>query len=330
MPVQRILVAIALNLAALGWAGVTPAVQAEDSPKEIPFTAISYNCQFLPGPAGAMNERKEPDYRAERIAQEVSKFDIIALQEVFDEKYQTLIAEGVAKAWGTKPYTYASPKPDGWYTGGGCLLLSRFPILARDFVVFEHFSKKEDYGFKADGFAAKGVIHARLALDPADSLRTIDLFVTHLEARADELRPLQYAEAAAFIQAQSDPARPALFLGDFNTRGTPEYQDDLASQYAAMMKTLSGARPGSSFTDTWVGLMGRAHGGTSEQESTETGKRIDYILFINPAAEDAPHVTPKTIRVEPYLDPETVALSDHSAVIAEFTVNFEGQPLPCG
>ncbi len=278
------------------------------------LNVITYNVQFLPGPASAMNERKEPEYRAKRIAEEVSKFDIVALQEVFDEKYQTLIADGVRSVWGKDLGVFASPKPEGRYTGGGCLLLTRFPILDRHSMVFEHYSTQEEYGVRADGFAAKGVIHARIALDATNS---IDVFVTHLEARADRLRPAQYAEAAAFIKTCTDPSRPALFLGDLNTKGTPDQWDNPDSQYSVLMRTFSGARPESGFVDLWPTLMGKAHGGTSEQESTETGKRIDYILLSNPKPP-AFQITPVSIAVNPYLDPKTVALSDHSAVTAEF------------
>ncbi len=284
------------------------------------LNVITYNVQFLPGPASAMNERKEPEYRAKRIAEEVSKFDIVALQEVFDEKYQTLIADGVRSVWGEDLGVFASPKPEGRYTGGGCLLLTRFPILDRHSMVFEHYSTQEEYGVRADGFAAKGVIHARVALDASDPARSIDVFVTHLEARADHLRPAQYAEAAAFIKSYTDPGRPALFLGDFNTKGTPDQWADPASQYSVMMRTFSGARPESGFLDVWPVLMGTAHGGTSEQESSEIGKRIDYILLGNPKLT-AFQIRPLSITVIPYLDPKTVALSDHSAVTAEFAWN---------
>ncbi len=280
---------------------------------------ITYNVQFLPGPAAAMNERKEPEYRAKRIAEEVAKFDLVALQEVFDEKYQTLITEGVRVVWGAQLNVFASPKPEGRYTNGGCLLLTRLPILATHSMVFEHYSTKEDYGVRADGFAAKGVIHAQLPLDGANPARSIDVFVTHLEARADHLRPAQYAEAAAFIKAYSDPSRPALFLGDMNTKGTPDQWPDPASQYSVMLRTYSEARPGAGFIDVWPTLMGTAHGGTSEQESSDIGKRIDYILLANPAA--AFQLTPISIAVNLYQDPKTVALSDHNAVIAEFAWN---------
>jgi endonuclease/exonuclease/phosphatase family metal-dependent hydrolase len=73
------------------------------------------------------------------------------------------------------------------------LLLTRFPIVESNSTVYKNFSKPADYGLRADGYAAKGVIHARVAYGN-DSGMQLDVFVTHLEARADDLRPLQYGE----------------------------------------------------------------------------------------------------------------------------------------
>lgn len=60
-----------------------------------------------------------------------------------------------------------------------------------------------------------------------------------------------------------------------------------------------------------------AHGGTSEQESSEIGRRIDYIFIANPRGP-APRLDPVSVRVELFQDPKVEALSDHNAVAAEF------------
>ena len=63
--------------------------------------------------------------------------------------------------------------------------------------------------------------------------------------------------------------------------------------------------------------MSDALGGTTEQESDTTGKRIDYIILGNPKP---PHLrlTPVAIIVKLFRDPKVVALSDHNAVAATF------------
>jgi len=137
------------------------------------------------------------------------------------------------------------------------------------------------------------------------------------EARADHLRPLQYEELARFVKKTSGPNRPFLLLGDLNTRGTLEYRNDPKSQYSVLMDRLGKARPNGGILDVWPALMGRARGGTTEQESPEVGNRIDYILLGNPNPP-APHLKPVSIRVNTYQDPKVDALSDHNAVEAEF------------
>jgi len=282
---------------------------------------ITYNVQFLPGPAAAMNQRKEPDYRATRIAEEVAKFDIVALQEVFDQKWQDVIADGVRRIWGDDHFhRLSSPMADGHQYNGGCMILSRYPFASTNAMVFKAFSKPEDFGFRADGFAAKGVIHARIAL--AGPMSPIDVFATHLEARDDTLRPAQYSEMAAFIKSVVDPSHPALILGDLNTRGMLDYRNDPESQYSVLMQTLNGARPDAAWSDVWPMLKGDALGGTSEQESADIGKRIDYILLSNPQPP-APKLTPVSIAVNLFQDSRVVALSDHNAVVAEFALQTQ-------
>jgi endonuclease/exonuclease/phosphatase (EEP) superfamily protein YafD len=84
-----------------------------------------------------------------------------------------------------------------------------------------------------------------------------------------------------------------------------------------MMKNFGDARGEGGIVDTWVSLMGDKLGGTTEQESAEVGKRIDYILVGNPKPP-APQLKPASIQVNTYRDPQVTALSDHNAVAAEF------------
>ncbi len=278
---------------------------------------ISYNVQFLPPPAEFANKRPQPQYRADRIAEAVSQFDVIGLQETFHATHRDRITKGIATAWGRSPNSVVAPTPDGFSTNGGCALITKHPITQTNSTVFKHFSKPADYGFRADGFAAKGVIHARVARSSDTPDDTIDVFVTHLEARADDLRPLQYVELADFIKQTSAVDRPMVLMGDLNTNGLAEYRDDPASQYSLLMKELNRARPDGGVVDVWQQLRGDQRGGTSEQESTEIGKRIDYIFIGNPASPGH-QLRPKSIEVRLYQDAKVTALSDHNAVAAEF------------
>jgi len=294
---------------------IVAAAAAAQSPSTI--KVLTYNVQFLPGIAASQNKRPDPEYRAKRIAEEAARFDIAALQETFEERHRTAIKEGVKAAWNGQLNSVESPKPSGFLTNGGCLLLTRLPVVATDAIVYKHYSSPAQYGLRADGFAAKGAVWARLARSESAKDDFIDVFVTHLEARADEMRPLQYQELAEFIEAKSEPGRPMLLLGDLNTRGMVELRKDPASQYSVMMKAFGAARGDAGIADTWVALMGDQLGGTTEQESSDVGKRIDYVLVGNPKPP-APQLKPLAVRVNTYQDPKVTALSDHNAVAAEF------------
>ena len=286
-------------------------VAADDTLK-----VITYNVQFLPGLASMKNERREPAYRARRIVEELKSFDVVALQEVFHGEHKELILDGFREAWGGSLHVVQSPHPEDRMTSGGCLILTRLPIIQSGSCVYEHYSKSSEYGLRADGFAAKGAIHARVARNAEALDDYIDVFVTHLEARADHLRPEQYKELATFIGGQSDAGHPALLLGDLNTNGLSEFRKSSDSQYVQLMAALADIRPGG-FEDLWVRLMGDAHGGTSDQESAEVGKRIDYVLMSS-APEATPKLDPQSIHVELFRDEKIYALSDHNAVAAEF------------
>jgi len=291
----------------------TNAVLAEE-PTTI--SIISYNVQFLPPPASFANKRPDPDYRAARIAEEIAKYDVVALQETFHAKHRGQIIDAVERTWKVKANLLVGPQPEGFATNGGCLLLTRLPMPVVNTTVYKHFSKPEEYGIAADGFAAKGVIHGRVALDEDQPSETIDIYVTHLEARADHLRPQQYAELAAFIKQTSDPKRPLILVGDLNTNGLKENRADPDSQYAQLMKELNATRS-SGLIDVWVALRGDEYGGTSNQESTEKGKRIDYI-FVSDPDQPGQRLVPKSIEVKTYQDEKVTALSDHNAVVAVF------------
>jgi len=297
--------------------GSVACCRGDDSMDPKALRVITYNIQFFPDPVSWKNKRPLPEYRARRIAEELRNFDIAGLQEAFHLRHRTLILDQTRVGWNGVLHQMASPHPTGFFINGGCVLLSRRPMLASSGLVFANFSKPEDHGLRADGFAAKGVIHARIARSDQEPDNFIDVFVTHLEARADDLRPLQYKELAGFIQQKGDAARPFLLLGDLNTAGMVEYRRDPASQYAALMRELITARPKHEIIDAWPHLRGTALGGTNEQESSNVGKRIDYIILGNPT-NSSRSLRPVSIEVRPYQDEKVGALSDHNAVAAEF------------
>lgn len=278
---------------------------------------ISYNVQFLPGPAAIANKRKDPPYRGRTIGTLLGKFDIVGLNEAFEKRPRDLLLGQLQAAWGDHYQQVIIPRPDDGRFMGGLAIAARSRFLATDHVLYSQGSSPEKYGFAADGFAAKGVLWARVwrGGDTPKS-QFVDVFITHLESKDNDIRVVQYRELADFVRKHADPDHPTIVMGDMNTRGNPSYQERSDSPYHLMMKTYNDARPERPFVDLWPALHPGELGGTNEQKSSDIGNRIDYILLSNPPA---PHsrLEAKSVRVNGYLDPKVVALSDHSAVEAD-------------
>uniref|UniRef100_M4C3K5 sphingomyelin phosphodiesterase n=1 Tax=Hyaloperonospora arabidopsidis (strain Emoy2) TaxID=559515 RepID=M4C3K5_HYAAE len=97
---------------------------------------------------------------------------------------------------------------------GGLLILSRYPIVDRDQLVYSQ-------GSGSDGICAKGVLYARIQLSPelSDSLH---VFTTHTQAgdriKEYNIRLAQLQEMYGFVarKLSKDPDVPVLITGDFN------------------------------------------------------------------------------------------------------------------
>ncbi|MBX7073768.1 MAG: sphingomyelin phosphodiesterase [Pirellulales bacterium] len=291
---------------------------AQDLLKNGQLRVISYNVQFLPGVAAVANKRKDPNYRAQTIGEKLASFDIIGFSEVFESKARDRLVAPLRKAWGEQFQMTFSPRVKPNRFTGGLAIVSRLPFLETHVLTYTQSSSPEKYGLLADGYATKGALHARVAVTSAkQAAESIDVFVTHLEAREDALRPSQYIELADFVRQHSSPERPAIMLGDFNTHGDPEDMANQESDYHLMVSRFAAARPESEFVDLWPALHPDQPGGTSEQDVDDAGSRIDYILLLNPRGTH-PRLAPQSVTVNPYRDPKVVALSDHSAVEGVF------------
>ncbi len=281
-----------------------------------PLNVIAYNVQFLPGLGRLLNERKHPEYRARTIGQKLAGYDIVGLNETFDDGPRKLLLDQLRRAWGKDFNMIISPKPSDGRVSGGCAIVSRLPFLETHSAIYTKSSSLEQYGIWADGHAAKGPLHARIwrgGTAPKDDF--VDVFVTHLESKDRAARNVQYQELARFVRTHSDPRRPVLIMGDMNTRGNPASRRDPDSQYHDMMSSLRRGRPGTTVVDLWLELN-TGVGGTSSQETPDGGRRIDYILLSNPGG-GTNRLRPLAMRVNRFLDPRVIALSDHSAVEAD-------------
>ncbi len=83
------------------------------------------------------------------------------------------------------------------------------------------------------------------------------------------------------------------------------------------MNAINEARPRGGVVDVWPKLKGDSLGGTTDQRSSDQGKRIDYVIVGNPP-RSIWELHPVSIHVDRFQDKKVTALSDHNAVAAEF------------
>jgi endonuclease/exonuclease/phosphatase family metal-dependent hydrolase len=276
---------------------------------------ITFNVQFLPNVAAYFNKRNDASYRAQAIGKAVAGFDIIGLNELFDLRHREELLAELRNAWGDSHcHVVTAPKDQYSLVGidSGLAIVTRFPIVESHSVPYGIGSSVAKYGMKADGLAAKGILHARVAM-PND--RLMDVFVTHLESLDSDIKRQQYAILSKTIHRYADGKLPVLLLGDFNTSGDKPERENETSEYANLLKSLNGGRPGASFLDLWPHLHADG-GGTSDPGNGNGGSRIDYI-FVSENPQNRARLTPIRVDVEPFLNKRTQTLSDHAAVKAE-------------
>lgn len=189
------------------------------------------------------------DYKNERIAimvrDHLRHYDIVCMQEVFGSlstRRKRLVQSAGQKAG--LIYSYHSPGSGlRSVVDGGCLVLSRYPIVESDNVSFAP-------GINADWLARKGALYTRIQLRPDLCMH---VFTTHLQADYEtnlhhargngpnqRVRSTQMQTLSAFIRDKTlpfvytNPSWPVVLMGDLNInsrsgptdgRDGPEYLD---------------------------------------------------------------------------------------------------------
>jgi endonuclease/exonuclease/phosphatase family metal-dependent hydrolase len=310
---------VLLTLALLG-AGAGRA-EASEAQRAQTLKVAQYNVQFVtPWRFGRVSAKHWPNTtaRARAIGTELACFDIVALNETITAARRAEIfaaMEQAAAACG-RPSQLASgryfevlsgPEPvppslarlADWLRGDAALawlgdevaIASRLPVVASAEMAYST-------ARGTDAFAAKGVLYARLRQGGDAPGGGLDLFVTHLQANHADIRARQIAELVAFIRARSDPALPALLLGDLNIDGSAPARRAPRAEYHRMLRALAAL----GFRDP-----GQALGGTDSWQR----RRIDYLLLRSGRLSVA------DLRTEQFDDLLLRALSDHAALTAE-------------
>lgn len=288
----------------------------------VPLRTITYNVHLLPDVAAKIaGKRGASDYRAIAIGKRLADYDLMGINEAFDSSRSRAMVQTLQASSPTKLALAFGPGRSGRHLiGSGLVLLSRWPIIDTHTITYADASRFLTSGFKADGFAAKGALHARIQLgkDPNSSL---DVFLTHLESRSDKARYKQLLELSRFIAEHADGSCPIVVMGDFNVameRSNAISYSTESTPYQRMRRALSAS--GHPFTD--VGELGTPRPfGTSNAIVEHGGRRIDYIFVSQPSANVNARLralNTKTLQFHDDRVPEG-SLSDHAAVSCDFT-----------
>ncbi|HWB09577.1 MAG TPA: endonuclease/exonuclease/phosphatase family protein [Pirellulales bacterium] len=277
---------------------------------------LTYNTHLLPRISEPFASRRgRGDYRARTIGARVAAFDLVGLCEVFDDRRRQALVEAAEATGGRYHVVWTKKPPLKGLTNSGLLLLSRFPVEAHHAITYDHASRFITHGFRADAFAAKGAIHARLRVRDAPPLG-IDCFLTHLDSRSAAARAGQLRQLSGFIRTHAGGDRMVLLMGDLNV---PADSSPFATDSSYTQLVASLAASGLDWVDAWA-TAGTGAGGTSDPLADDGGQRIDYIwLACGPSLD--PNRVLQHIQVLRYLDggvPEG-SLSDHSGLACKLS-----------
>ena len=313
---ETLLSMLSLGLGGFANSAAATSPRAAESAETSSMRILCFNTHLLPAIAQKVaGHRGQADYRAEAIARQLNQYHLIGLCEVFESKRRQQIVETLQRATDQAYQVVESPGSSGRHLiGGGLLLLSRFPIEGKpNTLTYRDASRFLRSGFKADGFAAKGAIHARLQIIE-EPLVLVDCFLTHLESHSPQARQNQIKELAGFVAAHSSVERPMILLGDLNvTADFPANEGAGDSENRLLTDLLRhGKRP---LVDVWSSLEDE-RGGTSDAIAGESSDRIDYIFMSSSTGYAKAALMPTAAKVVPFLDKEVKegSLSDHAGI----------------
>ena len=245
--------------------------------------------------------RKKAYPRSEIIAQEIERYDLVGLQEVFKKRAKKRLTR-----FFTKERPYHTTRGDLLHTGSGLFNYSKYQLKNQKFFPFQ----------KCGGvqcLSKKGVLYSLVDLG---SIK-VNFLNTHLQAFASsaDIRKEQFLTIKKAL-THTDPKYPTIFLGDFNINAE-------SKEYPSLLNVLTG------FEDVWKVAHGDSNPGyTWDVENntwisrlmTSTSERIDYI-FIKGTSDISIEVSEAKIVFDEKL-PYTVRrggemlASDHFGVMA--------------
>jgi endonuclease/exonuclease/phosphatase family metal-dependent hydrolase len=216
------LLALASALALTACASIPTTVSTADAARPPELTLVTLNL---------WHDKGEWPKREKLIVAALRELrpDVITLQEVFQHEGLPNQARTLAEALGYE-YVFASVDPPGKARRFGNAILTRHPILGRDWRALEPL---DDY---------RTIARVRIAVDG----RQINVYDTHLHwtGQGGAIRAQQVGDALRYISA-TDDGLPSVLAGDLNaSMDAPELRPLLASfldAYAAMHPGMAAA-----------------------------------------------------------------------------------------
>jgi endonuclease/exonuclease/phosphatase family metal-dependent hydrolase len=256
------------------------------------FSVLSYNV-FLRAPTWIFHD--EHNWRTERIPYFLSGYDAVVLQEAFSEQHRDAILKALNAEY---PYNSGILGEDEFLSfNGGVIILSRWPILKMDQVVFEGCDG-------SDCMVKKGVVYTALEKQGT----RIHLFGLHLQAQKEyaQARAGQFPQLQRFMLQQRIPqSELVLVAGDFNvdyfSNGTDYEFSQLIGISSLVLPENSPAPSYDYASNTLV--------------DEPVVERLDYIFY------SAEHLVPlKASNEVLQFRQEELDLSDHHPVAGHFTI----------
>jgi len=312
------------------------------NPSEV--LVLTYNA-FLRFPIVTNNGNDYKDIRVDLIVEQIARFDIVGMQEVFGSfsKRRKRFIE-CSKQQGFK-WIISAPKPpflSTFLVDGGIMILSKYPIVENDWF-------RLTKGVQSDSLATKGILWAKIQLNSNHPNSYIHIFNTHLQAsyggnasniRNDEVRLRQVKQIKEWVlEKTKKDTFPILLVGDFNVNSRAE-GDSETDEYFLLLKALDDPR--------WklVDLLKERHGNhpitlgdshldenlnsipmeiaLTDRSDHCCNVRLDYIFYIMKEESEQVKIFPEGTAVENFFVqgfPFT-QLSDHYGISARINCSF--------
>ncbi len=294
------------------------------------LSIITYNVEMLPSPIG---DDKDNGPRAEKICQKLNEndYDIICLQELFDEEMRDIFADQLKDKYPSQ--IKKADEGNIFRQDSGLFVASRHQFITQE---SDHYFEAFYNCGKTDCTAEKGVLAIRIDLAEIKDKFELILYNTHLQSdhafvgEFREVRKKQLEQIRRLLQRNMNriiPARrddtAAILVGDTNISGETEECRDLLNILEYGRDLYREVNDDGGFT--WDCKLNKNMIPSSDKDQL----RLDYIIALDNIPTDQPSfgnnlysIKCESCAVQMFGEADEVnaRLSDHFAVEATLTV----------